>query len=212
MTLHSRKLKLGDWESILPDALHSVRSLLCTSTNTTPHERMFNFERKSTCGKSLPSWVKPGPVYVRKHVKSSKNDPPVSPATLLHANPEYAHVRLPSGHETTVSIRDISEFTAPPNDLPVPLQTPNDLPVQLQTQNNVIAPHAPTQSINNGDQVQQEQAPAANELSERGINRQQSPTHQDSNTTDIIPESPVRRERSGRIRRLPKKFEQFDMN
>ena len=108
VTLHSRELKMSEWETVLPDALHSIRSLLCTTTNTTPHDRMFNFTRKSTSGKTIPSWVKPGPVYVKDHTRRSKNDPPVSSATLLHANPMYAHVRLPSGVETTVNIRDLA--------------------------------------------------------------------------------------------------------
>ena len=108
VTLHSRNMKDSEWESVLPDVLHSIRSLLCTSTNTTPHERMFNFTRKSTAGKSIPSWVKPGPIYVKNHRRTSKNDPPVMPATLLHANPQYAYVQLPSGIETTVSLREIS--------------------------------------------------------------------------------------------------------
>ena len=108
VTLHSRKMKPSEWEAVLPDALHSIRSLLCTATNCTPHERMFNFSRKSTSGKSIPSWVKPGPIYVRNHTRRSKNDPPVSSATLLHANPSCAHVRLQSGVETTVSIRDLA--------------------------------------------------------------------------------------------------------
>jgi len=38
-----------------------------------------------------------------------KNGPPVSPATLLYANPQYAHVRLPSGVEITVCLRDIAQ-------------------------------------------------------------------------------------------------------
>ena len=108
VTLHSRKLKSSDWETVLPDSLHSIRSLLCTATNATPHERLFNFSRKSTSGKSIPSWARPGPVYMKNHTKRSKYDPPVSSATLLHANPTYAHVRLPSGVETTVSMRDIA--------------------------------------------------------------------------------------------------------
>ena len=108
VTLHSRNMKSSSWESVLPDALHSIRSLLCTATNCTPHERMFNFSRKSTSGKTIPSWMKPGPIYVKNHTRRSKNDPPVSPATLLHVNPSYAHVRLQSGVETTVSIRDLA--------------------------------------------------------------------------------------------------------
>ena len=108
VTLHSKRMRPSEWESVLPDALHSIRSLLCTATNQTPHERMFSFSRKSTAGKSIPTWVKPGPIFVKNHTRKSKHDPPVSPATLLHANPEFAHVRLPSGTETTVSIRDVA--------------------------------------------------------------------------------------------------------
>ena len=52
--------------------------------------------------------MKPGPVYIRNKKRSSKYEPPVTPATLLHANPDYAHVQLPSGIETTVNIRDIA--------------------------------------------------------------------------------------------------------
>ena len=107
VTLHSRNMNISEWETVLPDALHSIRSLLCTATNCTPHERMFSFNRKSTSGKTIPSWVKPGPVYVRNHTRRSKNDPPVTPATLIHANSSHAHVRLPSGVETTVNIRDL---------------------------------------------------------------------------------------------------------
>ena len=108
VTLHSRKLNACDWESVLPDTLHSIRSLLCTATNATPHERLFNFPRKSTSGRTIPSWLKPGPVYVKNHTRKSKNDPPASSATLIHVNPQYAHVRLPSGVETTVSLRDVA--------------------------------------------------------------------------------------------------------
>ena len=109
VTLHSRKLKSSDWESVLPDALHSIRSLLCTATNVTPHERLFKFPRKSKSGRTIPSWLKPGPIYVKNHTRKSKYDPPASSATLIHVNPQYAHVRLQSGVETTVSLRDIAQ-------------------------------------------------------------------------------------------------------
>ena len=107
--LKSSNLPLSAWEQVLPDALHSIRSLLCTSTNTTPHERLFNFTRRSTAGNSFPSWLSsPGPVYVKKHVRQSKYDPLVEEAELIEANPEYAYVRLKSGTETTVSVRDLA--------------------------------------------------------------------------------------------------------
>ena len=111
LALKSSNLPLSAWEQVLPDALHSIRSLLCTSTNSTPHERLFNFNRKSTVGNSFPSWLSsPGPVYVKKHVRQSKYDSLVEEAELIEANPEYAYVRLKSGNETTVSIRDLAPF------------------------------------------------------------------------------------------------------
>ena len=109
LNLKSRKLETGQWESVLMDALHSIRSLLCTATNCTPHERMFQHPRKSTSGNSLPSWLlTPGPVYMKRNVRSSKFDPLVDEVELLSANPQYAHVRLQNGRETTVSLRQLA--------------------------------------------------------------------------------------------------------
>lgn len=63
LALKSHSLPDSHWDLVLPDVLHSLRSLLCTSTNTTPHERFFAFQRRSTHGNSLPSWLmSPGPV------------------------------------------------------------------------------------------------------------------------------------------------------
>ena len=83
---------------------HSIRSLLCTEMNVTPHERLFKYTRKSTSGTPIPTWTKSGPIYIRNHTKLSKYDPPVTPATLLEINLPYAYVRLPSGVETTVNV------------------------------------------------------------------------------------------------------------
>ena len=105
----SQGLELKQWESVLPDALHSIRSLLCTSTNMTPHERMFTFPRKSSFGESIPSWLSnPGPVLLRRHNRQSKFDPFVEEVELLEANPSYAHIRHCNGRETTVSLRDLA--------------------------------------------------------------------------------------------------------
>lgn len=65
--LKTKDLPLSAWDNALPDALHSIRSLLCTATNATPHERMFQYSRKSSAGTSIPSWLTPGPVYLRNH-------------------------------------------------------------------------------------------------------------------------------------------------
>ena len=94
---------------MLPDALHSIRSLLCTATNQTPHERLFNYKRKSSFGTSVPTWLgAPGSAYLKRHVRASKFEPVVDEVDLVHTTPNYAVVRLSSGRETTVSLRDIA--------------------------------------------------------------------------------------------------------
>ena len=77
LALKSNDLPVQQWEKVILQALHSIRSLLCTSTNCTPHERFFCFTRKSKSGTSLPSWLKPGPMLLKKKVKNSKYDPVV---------------------------------------------------------------------------------------------------------------------------------------
>ena len=108
LALASVKLPVEQWERVLPDALHSIRSLLSTATNTTPHDRFFNFPRKSSQGVSLPSWLSPGPVLLRKFVRSSKQDDLVEEVELTHANPTYAHIRYKDGRESSVSLTDLA--------------------------------------------------------------------------------------------------------
>ena len=45
------------WEEILPVALSSLRSLLCTATNCIPHDRIFAFQRSSAVGSDLPDYL-----------------------------------------------------------------------------------------------------------------------------------------------------------
>ena len=112
--LRSENMEIKHWEKMLPKALHSVRSLLCTSSNQTPHERFFNFKRKSTLGTSLPSWLtSPGPVLLRNFVPNGKNDELVKKVYLTEANPLYARVKFPEGREGNVSLRDLAPC---PND------------------------------------------------------------------------------------------------
>ena len=109
LALKTSNLPITKWECVLPRVLHSVRSLLCTATNSTPHDRFFNFQRRSTLGVSNPSWLNtPGTVLVRKHARSSKYEPLVEEAELIHATPQYARVRFNNGHESTVSLKDVA--------------------------------------------------------------------------------------------------------
>ncbi|XP_068235485.1 uncharacterized protein [Palaemon carinicauda] len=113
LVLESRGLKTQHWEIVLPEVLHSVRSLLCTATNETPHERFFRFQRRSSLGSTLPSWLlTPGPVLLRRHVRSSKHEPLTEEVQLMDANSMYANVKYPDGRESTVSTRDLAPSPA----------------------------------------------------------------------------------------------------
>ena len=45
MALKDRNLPIENWQQVLPDVLHSIRTLLSTATNTTPHERFLGYSR-----------------------------------------------------------------------------------------------------------------------------------------------------------------------
>ncbi|KAJ0181861.1 hypothetical protein K1T71_002583 [Dendrolimus kikuchii] len=107
--LRSRDLDTVHWEEVLPSALHSIRSLLCTSTNATPHESFFNHPRRTANGGSLPTWLpEPGPILMENNNKRSKYDADVEEVELLEANPSHSYIRLADGRETTVSNRQLA--------------------------------------------------------------------------------------------------------
>ena len=109
LALKSRSLSIPQWEHVLADALHSIRSLLLTAAYVTPHERLFNYQRRSMSRCSIPTWLSsPGSVLLKRHVRQSKYDPVIEEVELLETNPRYAHVRYPDGKETTVALRDLA--------------------------------------------------------------------------------------------------------
>ena len=148
LALKTKGLGVEHWSTVLPQALHSIRSLLCTATNTTPHERMFHFNRRSCLGSSVPSCLSsPGPVLLKRHVRANKHEPLVDEVELVHAALSYANVRFPGGRETSVSLRDI----APTNERNLYLN--DQLPVHddlemcdsnfVDVENNSPLPQAP---------------------------------------------------------------------
>ena len=107
--LKNQGLEVKNWESVLSDSLHSIRSLLCTAINETPHERFFLFNRKTSFGVSMPSWLlNPGRVLLKKHVRTSKYEPLVEEVDLVETNPNFATVRNSNGRESTVSLRHLA--------------------------------------------------------------------------------------------------------
>ena len=80
------------------------------TTNATPHERFFIFQRRSTTGMSLPSWMTTeSKAFMKRFVRHSKSDPFVDKVEIIHVNPNYAQVRCPNGREITVSLRNLAQ-------------------------------------------------------------------------------------------------------
>ena len=102
-------MDIRQWESVLPESLHAIRSLLCTSTNQTPHERLFKYQRRAATGISLPTWLMaPGPIFLRRYPKGSKYETAVEKVELLDANPQYAFIRFPDGRVSSLCTRSCS--------------------------------------------------------------------------------------------------------
>ena len=55
LNLHERALPEENWEDVLFESLHAIRSLVCLATNETPHSGMFRFDRRSMTGVSMPA-------------------------------------------------------------------------------------------------------------------------------------------------------------
>ena len=109
LSLYSKNLPVTCWETVLPDVLHSHRSLLNTSTNCSPHERMFLHSRRSSSGISIPTWLtKSKTALVKRHVRTSKHDPLVDEVDILEVNPCYVRVKYPSGREDNVSLKHVA--------------------------------------------------------------------------------------------------------
>jgi hypothetical protein len=133
LALHSKGLSINHWESVLPAVLHSIRTLICTSTNESPHQRFLSFQRRTVTGPALPPWVHvDSKALVKKHVRTSKYDPWVEECEIVHATPNYAQIKTANGKEQTVSLRDLAPLptsTGPSDNLadsrePPPLKHP----------------------------------------------------------------------------------------
>ena len=138
--MHSHKLDISNWEEMLATALHSIRSLLNTSTYCTPHERMFNYQRRpgSIGSKILLSWlINSGPVLLRNFEKSNKNDELVKRVELLETNPHYALIKDQRGITKTVLVQDLAPYTRNniQNSDEVLLQTFDELAIEAANSN-----------------------------------------------------------------------------
>ena len=101
---------------------------------------MFSHARRSVNGTTIPFWLKPGPIYVERHVRN-KHESLVDEAELIKLNPNYAHACMQDRRETTVSIRDLS-----------PQQSGNDYQIEHDTSDKSTMPESVIED--NADQTE----------------------------------------------------------
>lgn len=153
LALRSQKLPESSWEAVLPSILKAIRSMLCTVTNCTPHERLFQYRRNSSSGYTLTQWLSsPGKILVRKFIRHSKWDPHVEPAKLIEANLSFSKICYSNGREATVSTGDLanpgqSQQKVFPVDPSVVSSEEELHPVQMNNSNDV-APDKGNDDVN----------------------------------------------------------------
>ena len=116
MALRTQKLSDIQWETVLPNVPHSIRSLLSTAANINPHEIFFGFQRRFPCGSSLSTWFSaPGNVMLRRFVLNSKNDPLVDEIEFTSVI-QFMHTYDMRITESTVSLKYLSQCPSPENE------------------------------------------------------------------------------------------------
>ena len=110
LALRSLGLDKGQWELVLPQALSSIRSLLCTATNEVPHDRMFRFSRTSLSLQRLPDFLlNEGASLLHRRHTHLKGDSPTERVQLVNTvSPHFARIRYTNGRVDTVSTRDLA--------------------------------------------------------------------------------------------------------
>ena len=114
--------------------------------------------------------MQPGPVLLRRFVRTSKNDPLVDEVELTDVNPTYARVRYADGRESSVSLRDLAP--CPPSSIQngTPLE-PRPSQEPLPTSDGF--PPAPNSTTLQVPEIQSEADNAEHELltKETGLRR-----------------------------------------
>ena len=121
--LHSTNRPLTDWESVLPSALSSIRTVINTVTKDSPHDRFFCFKRGEPLIRPSSSapWLRAdAPAYLRKFVRA-KDQALVVPVQISEViSPHLARVSFGDGRADTVSTsRDCNTNTNTNTTIPI---------------------------------------------------------------------------------------------
>ena len=171
----------------------SIRGLLCTATNKTPHEALFNFSRSSKFGVDLPSFLtKVGGTVLHRKRNIYKGDIPTEKATLIETiSPHFSRVQFSDGRTSTVSTRDLARFPQPVDNIR-----------ESETEDT----KSETESVRSQETSSIHTIPP-----EDSVKRNFSESHINSEN-DLPDQDTVMKTRSGRIVRRPTRFENYEID
>ncbi|XP_063380929.1 uncharacterized protein LOC134667447 [Cydia fagiglandana] len=178
LSLKTKGLEIAEWERVLSLSLHSIRSLLCTATNATPHERMFSHPRRSPNGVSLPVWLTtPGPILIKRSVRNSKYDPAVEEGHLLQSNPNYSYVRYADGREGTISNRHLAPIPSDDEYLSIFSEDTDDVPEAVAEEPSEVVTEEPPAPLDDTEptEVQGRRSPGTPQVEARRPTRERRP-------------------------------------
>lgn len=196
-------------------ALSSVRGLLCTVTNKTPHQRMMNFQRSSIVGTVLPNFLteQDSTILYRRQVRM-KGDPLVDRVQLLETiSPHYARIKFQNGKIDTVSTKDLA-----------PLEDLNPLTEIVQQQSGDLnnGEMNINNNISNSININQEELNETNEVTPSQLieNSIIDSIPYNQSPTTVIPSLPIQKSttpeactnipsRTGRVVKRPKYLDDY---
>ena len=107
LELEQNRLSIHQWDTVVETALASIRALINTSTNETPHNRMFAFERTRVFNDS--DYVEAEKVmYLRKFVRNKSEPLVAEKVTIINYNQTYSDILHADGRHDRVSNNDLS--------------------------------------------------------------------------------------------------------
>ena len=160
-------------------------------------------------GRALLSWlIQPGPVLLRRFVRN-KNNPLVEEVELLEANQSFAHVRFPSGRESSVSTTDLAP-SPQQNVIEGTTETistqPASAPTQLTTQPASTQPFTQPASVSNPPTTQSDfHKNSDNDCSNFPSTREQFEQYSNSSELETSSDSNLPR-RSTRVKKFPTRY------
>ena len=134
----------------------------------------------------------PGPVLLRKFLRSNKNDKLVDQAELIDVNPTFANIRYPDGRESLVSLQDLA-------------------PLPSNFEEQITHVHEDVDALGLAESPGLQQADSSSHADNSGSDKSVHENMPIFQSQSYVPEEPISFSvrRSTRLCKLPSKFDDY---